>query len=93
MGGAGEVNSSMEYISFVTNIHHQNSLANKEASFPLVFIGHIRVVKLRGLQGLGSHIHMGTGEGGAAKVLAPHWGQLVAAGPLYLDHFFPPTRS
>lgn len=89
--------SSMKYISFVTNIHHQNILASKEASFPLVPTGWcIRAAELTCLQGPGV-THVGTvGAGrGAPKVLAPNWGQLVPAGPLYLGlgHFFPPTRS
>lgn len=46
----------MNYISFVTNIHHQTILANKEANFPLTFIEYIRVAKPGCLQELGSDI-------------------------------------
>lgn len=60
----------MKYISFATNIHHQNILANKEADFPLTFIVYIRAAKLRCLQGRGSDINRKSGAGPSNGVSA-----------------------
>lgn len=52
---------SMKYSSFVTNFHHQNISANKEANFSVAFLEDIGMANHGCVQGLGSDIN---GESG-----------------------------